>query len=97
MSYLVPGGCDYFIEQQVMVLLAEHCSVPRRKIRFESKLCEDLGMGGANLADLVERLNVAFRIGLSVDEVCAWRSVADLCRLVGNARGEGEERRKLLL
>lgn len=97
MSYLVPGGCDYFIEQQVMVLLAEHCSVPRRKIRFESRLREDLGMSGADLAGLVARLNTAFRIGLPVDEVCRWRSVADLCRLVGNARGEGEGRRKLLL
>ncbi|MBV6752064.1 acyl carrier protein [Pseudomonas chlororaphis] len=88
MSYLVPGECDYFIEQQVMVLLAEHFSVPRRKIRFESRLFEDLRSGDVDLAELVGRLNAAFRIRLSVDEVLRWRTVADLCRLVGNARGE---------
>jgi len=87
MSYLVPGECDYFIEQQVMVLLARHFSLPRRKIRFESRLFEDLG-GDVDLAELVERLNAAFRIRLSVGEVARWRTVADLCRLVGNARGE---------
>lgn len=97
MNYLVPGECDYFIEQQVMVLLAEHFSVPRRKIRFESKLFEELGIGDTDLVELVERLNTAFCIALSVSEVARWRNVADLCRLVGNARGEGEGRRKLLL
>ncbi|WP_248804587.1 acyl carrier protein [Pseudomonas sp. MWU13-2100] len=97
MSYLVPGECDYFIEQQVMVLLAGHFSMPRRKIRFESKLFEDLGVGDTDLVELVERLNAAFHIALSVSEVARWRTVADLCRLVGNARGEGEGRRKLLL
>jgi len=88
MSYLVPGECDYFIEQQVMVLLAEHFSVPRRRIRFESRLLEDLGSDDMDRAELVERLNAAFRIRLSVVEVVRWRTVADLCRLVGNARGE---------
>ncbi len=88
MSYLVPGECDYFIEQQVMVLLAEHFSLPRRKIRFESRLLEDLGSGDVDFAELVERLNAAFRIRLSIDEIGRWRTVADLCRLVGNARGE---------
>ncbi|NWA27630.1 acyl carrier protein [Pseudomonas gingeri] len=97
MNYLVPGGCDYFIEQQVMVLLAEHFSVPRRKIRFESRLLDDLGIGSADLVELVGRINGAFRVALSVDEAECWRTVADLCRLVGNARGEGGERRKLLL
>lgn len=88
MSYLIPGECDYFIEQQVMVLLAEHFSLPRRKIRFESRLFGELVSDDIDLVELIERLNAAFRIGLSVGEVARWRTVADLCRLVGNARGE---------
>ncbi|CAD5197986.1 acyl carrier protein [Pseudomonas sp. FEN] len=92
MSYLVPGGCDYFIEQQVMVLLAEHFSLPRRKIRFESRALEDLGIGDAEMVELVARLNAAFHIELSVDEAGRWRTVADMCRVVGNIRGESGER-----
>ena len=90
MSYLIPGRCDYFIEQQVMVLLAGHFSVPRRRICFESRLREDLGGVNTKLAELVERLNAAFQIGLSVEDVACCRSVADLCRLVGNAREEAD-------
>ncbi len=97
MSYLVPGGCDYFIEQQVMVLLAGHFSLPRRKIRFESRMLEDLGIGEADLAALVGRFNAAFYIELSVAEAARWRTVADICRVVGNACGESGDQRKLLL
>ena len=97
MSYLDPGGCDYFIEQQVMVLLAEHFSVSRRKIRFESRMREDLGLDEADLAELLGRFNAAFGIELSVVEAVRWRTVADMCRFVGNACGERGERRNLLL
>jgi len=97
MSYLDPGGCDYFIEQQVMVLLAEHFSVPRRKIRFESRMLEDLGIEEVDLAELVGRFNAAFGIELAVAEAVRWRIVADMCRCVGNARGARGERRNLLL
>ncbi len=86
MTYLTPGYCDYFIEQQVMVLLANYFQVERRKILFDSRLIEDLYVDSINIVELAILLNEAFDIELPEPGVARWRTVADVCRLVGITR-----------
>ncbi|WP_017901921.1 phosphopantetheine-binding protein [Pseudomonas asplenii] len=86
MSYLKPGHCEHFIEQQVMVLLAGHFQLERRRILLESRLIEDLYLNSMGIIELAILLNEAFEIDLPDSGVAGWRTIADVCRLVGNTR-----------
>ncbi|QXI27100.1 acyl carrier protein [Pseudomonas vanderleydeniana] len=86
MSYLKPGHCEHFIEQQVMVLLAGHFQLERRQVLLDSRLIEDLYLDSMGIIEMVMLLNEAFRIDLPEDGVASWRTIADVCRLVGNTR-----------
>ncbi|AMB87996.1 acyl carrier protein [Pseudomonas agarici] len=86
MTYLTPGYCDDFIEQQVMVLLADYFQLERRKILFELRLIEDLYVDSMHIVEMAVLLNEAFDIELPEPGVARWRTVADVCRLVGITR-----------
>ncbi|KPA90803.1 MULTISPECIES: phosphopantetheine-binding protein [Pseudomonas] len=86
MSYLTPGHCEHFIEQQVVVLLAGHFQLERRKVLLESRLIEDLYLNSMGIIEMALLLNEAFEIDLPEEGVAGWRTIADVCRLVGNAR-----------
>ncbi|SEI14527.1 phosphopantetheine-binding protein [Pseudomonas fuscovaginae UPB0736] len=83
MSYLIPGNCEYFIEQQVMVLLASYFQLERRKVLLDSRLIEDLYLNSMGIIEVAMLLNEAFEIDLPESGVAGWRTVADVCRLVG--------------
>lgn len=83
MSYLIPGNCEYFIEQQVMVLLAGYFQLERRKVLLDSRLIEDLYLNSMGIIEMAMLLNDAFEIDLPESGVAGWRTVADVCRLVG--------------
>ncbi|CAI8937982.1 acyl carrier protein [Pseudomonas sp. IT-P253] len=77
---------DLEIERQVIKVLSDYFSVGRRKIESSSRLVEDLYMDSMSVVEIVMALNEAFGVELPAEEVAGWRTVADICYLVGSCR-----------
>ena len=84
MTYLIPGRSTLFLEQQIMLLLADYFSLERRKVTLDSRLVDDLYVDSLNVVEIAILLNETFSIELPAERVARWRTVADICGLVRN-------------
>ncbi|WP_413794735.1 MULTISPECIES: acyl carrier protein [unclassified Pseudomonas] len=83
MSVSIAEGC---VDTGVIKLLSRCFSTRQREITRHSRLVEDLQMDSVDVVEVAMRVDDAFCVELSSDQVAGWRSVGDIVASVLEAK-----------
>jgi acyl carrier protein len=72
------------IEFSVKESIMSRFSIPLRDVNSNSRLVEDLKFDSVDIVEIAMMMDEVFNVELSLDQVAAWRSMADIVNSVAD-------------